>query len=69
MVTEMGAQNHAHPMKAWSSGRVLTSAQRARKQRMDRISKQQLHQRQQDHLRMLESKILGLEISISKAIG
>lgn len=69
MVAEMGAQNDAQSMKAWSSGRVLTSAQRARKQRMDRISKQQFHQRQQDHLRILESRILCLETSVSKVIG
>ncbi|KAJ5733285.1 hypothetical protein N7533_013732 [Penicillium manginii] len=56
----MGVQNDTQS-KAWSSGRVLTSVQRARKQKMDRISKKQLQQRQQDYLEILENRIKYLE--------
>ncbi|KAJ6004644.1 hypothetical protein N7540_013013 [Penicillium herquei] len=64
----MSPQNYTKS-KAWSSGRVLTSVQRARKQKMDRISKKQHQQRQQDYLETLENRINYLEINFSKALS
>lgn len=64
----MGAQNDIQT-KAWSSGRVLTNAQRARKQKMDRISKKQLQQRQQDYMETLENRINYLESVLWKVIS
>lgn len=64
----MGTQNDIQT-KAWSSGRVLTSVQRARKQKMDRMSKKQLQQRQQDYLETLENRINDLESILRKALS
>lgn len=55
------AQNDGLPTKAWASGRVLTNAQRERKQKMDRISKQLRHQRQREHIQRLETRLACLE--------
>ncbi|KAJ5915255.1 hypothetical protein N7454_011150 [Penicillium verhagenii] len=67
-VIEMSAQNYTQS-KAWSSGRVLTSVQRARKQKTDRISKKQHQQRQQDYLETLENRINYLESNLWKALS
>jgi FixJ family two-component response regulator len=64
----MGTPNDIQT-KAWSSGRVLTSVQRARKQKMDRMSKKQLQQRQQDYLKTLENRINDLESTLRKALS
>lgn len=67
-IIQRSAQNDGLPPKAWASGRVLTSAQRERKQKMDRISKQQVHKRQQERLRGLEAKISRLERMYFKCV-
>lgn len=60
-IIQRSAQDDGLPTKAWASGRVLTSAQRERKQKMDRISKQHAHKRQQERIRGLETKVSRLE--------
>ncbi|KAE8375164.1 hypothetical protein BDV26DRAFT_21368 [Aspergillus bertholletiae] len=69
MASSRSQQHHSTPTKPWSTGRVLTSAQREAKRQKDRIAKREKAQRQKDLFDDLESKIRYLQDIIETHIG
>ncbi|KAE8333356.1 hypothetical protein BDV39DRAFT_199082 [Aspergillus sergii] len=59
MATQL-LSDRSTPTKPWSSGRVLTPAQRERKRYKDRVSKRQKQEKEKESLKNLHSQVAAL---------
>ncbi|KAE8375821.1 hypothetical protein BDV26DRAFT_266907 [Aspergillus bertholletiae] len=61
MATRISSSTSA-PAKPWTSGRVLTPAQRERKRYKDRISKREKQEKERESLKSLQSQVAALHL-------
>lgn len=69
MTTQTLSSRLPLPVKPWSSGRVLTTAQREAKRRKDRTTKRARVQKQNDSVKSLQSQIANLQAFVQTHIG
>ncbi|KAE8422491.1 hypothetical protein BDV36DRAFT_245319 [Aspergillus pseudocaelatus] len=56
------SSDRSMPTKPWTSGRVLTPAQRERKRYKDRISKREKQEKEKNSLKNLQSQVAALHL-------
>lgn len=55
--------------KPWSSGRVLTEAQREQKRQKDRVTKRVRSQKQNEYIKQLEQQVIALQQQVELLSG